>query len=58
MTTAFPDYTGKRNYEESIEFVKARFKEQRKQVKYEIFINVVFILELVSTYQIIQPINI
>ena len=31
ISTAFPDYTGKPTYEESIEFVEARFKEQKKQ---------------------------
>ena len=31
IKTAFPDYTGKPTYEESIEFVQARFKEQKKQ---------------------------
>ena len=31
IRTAFPDYTGKAMYEESLEFIQARFKEQRKQ---------------------------
>ena len=31
LKTAFPDYTGKRNYEDSLQFVQARFKEQRKR---------------------------
>ena len=31
IKTAFPDYTGKALYEESLEFIQARFKEQRKQ---------------------------
>ena len=31
IKTAFPDYTGKSNYDESISFIKERFKEQRKQ---------------------------
>lgn len=31
IRTAFPDYTGKALYEESLEFIQARFKEQRKQ---------------------------
>ena len=31
IRTAFPDYTGKALYEESLEFIQARFREQRKQ---------------------------
>ena len=31
IRTAFPDYTGKALYEESLEFIQERFKEQRKQ---------------------------
>ena len=31
IRTAFPDYTGQAKYEESLEFIQARFKEQRKQ---------------------------
>ena len=30
IRTAFPDYTGKAQYDESLDFIKARFKEQRK----------------------------
>lgn len=38
IKTAFPDYTGKSNYDESISFIKERFKEQRKQGP-EIFVH-------------------
>merc|ERR1712034_101011 len=31
IKTAFPDYTGDATYEESVAFVEARFKEQKKQ---------------------------
>jgi hypothetical protein len=31
IKTAFPDYTGKATYEDSLNFVKARFTEQKKQ---------------------------
>jgi len=38
IRTAFPDYTGQAKYEESLEFIQARFKEQRKQGP-EIFVH-------------------
>ena len=40
IKTAFPDYTGKSNYDESISFIKERFKEQRKQGP--VFVNSIF----------------
>ncbi|XP_023342610.1 guanine nucleotide-binding protein G(o) subunit alpha [Eurytemora carolleeae] len=54
LTTAFPDYTGKRNYEESIEFVKARFKEQRKQ---EIFIHLLCATDMTTVRSVCNSIT-